>query len=375
MNNLIKLLQKNYICYTLVFIVIIFSLFRTNIIKYHSNIDNSKEIFIFYIKNIKMDDNKITLNLVNTEEVIGYYYFKNNEKEYIINNLLIGDKVKINGKLSSFNNNTVPNTFNYKKYMYNKKIYYKVNINKIDKISSSNNVFIKIKNYIIKRCSNFKYSKSYLLTFILGDDSYVDDNVIKSYQGNGISHLFSISGMHVSLLTSIILLLLNKINNNKLSNYITICFFLIFYMFITNYSPSILRASIFYIFSLINRFLKLEVSSKNILLYTFILLVVINPFYIYDIGFELSYSIVYSFIVFKNKLNNYNNYFIKILITSLISFLVSLPILIYNFFQINILGIILNILFIPLISIIIFPLSLITFIFPILDFPMLAHPI
>ncbi len=366
-----ELLQKNYVCYALVFIVIIFSLFRTNIIKYYSKIDENKNEFIVSIKNIKIDDDKISLNLLYKEEIIGYYYFnKDNEKEYFINNLSIGDKIKIKGKLSSFKNNTVPNTFNYKQYLYNKKIFYKINIYEIEKISNNKNIFLKVKNYIIKRCNNFKYSKNYMFTFILGDDSYINDDVIKSYQNNGISHLFSISGMHISLLTSIILLLLNKINNNKIINYIIICLFLIFYMFLTNYSPSMLRASLFYIFTTINRFLKLEISSKNILLYSFIFLLIINPFFIYDIGFELSYSIVFSLIMLKNKLDNYSNYLVKILIVSIISFLVSLPISIYNFYQINLLGIILNIIFVPFISLIIFPLSLISLVFSALDFPL-----
>ena len=365
-----ELLQKNYVCYAFVFIVIIFTLFRTNIIKYYSKIDENKNEFITIVKDIKIDKDKMTLYLYDKEEMIGYYYFINNGEKYYKNSINIGDKLKIKGSLSKLNNNTVPNAFNYKKYMYNKKIFWKLNINKIDKISNNKNLLLTIKNYFIKRCNNFKYSKDYLFTFILGDDRYINDNVIKSYQINGISHLFSISGMHVSLLTSIILLLLNKINDNKVINYIIISLFLIFYMFLTNFSPSILRASLFFIFTIINKFLKLEISSKNILLYTFILLLIINPFYIYDIGFELSYLITLQLTILKNKLDNYNNYFIKILIISTVSLLITLPISIYNFYQINILGILLNIIFVPLISLIIFPLSIITFIFPILDFPL-----
>ena len=52
----------------------------------------------------------------------------------------------------------------------------------------------------------------YLNAFILGDTSYLSEDIKNSYLTNGISHLFSVSGMHVGFLSSIILFLLNKIS-------------------------------------------------------------------------------------------------------------------------------------------------------------------
>ena len=68
-----------------------------------------------------------------------------------------------------------------------------------------------------------------------------------------------------------------------------------------------------------------------------------------------------------NKLLNKGNYFYKLLKVSLISFLVSIPILINNFYQLNIFSVIYNIFYVPFVSYILFPINLLTIIFPFLD--------
>ena len=90
----------------------------------------------------------------------------------------------------------------------------------------------------------------------------------------------------------------------------------------------------------------------------------VNPNFIYEVSFQYSFVISYSLIVLQDFINSRNNYFIKLFKTSLISFIVSLPITLYNFNSINLLSIIYNLFYVPLISIIVFPLSLLSFIFP-----------
>jgi len=92
-----------------------------------------------------------------------------------------------------------------------------------------------------------------------------------------------------------------------------------------------------------------------------------NPYYIYNVGFLFSFIVSFYLIMFNKLINKYNNYFIKIFVISIISFLAGLPILINNFYSINLMSIFLNIIFVPLVSFVIFPLSLITLIFPIFD--------
>ncbi len=98
-----------------------------------------------------------------------------------------------------------------------------------------------------------------------------------------------------------------------------------------------------------------------------IILLLIQPFYIYNTSFQYSYIISFSLILYSYKIKTIKNKLKKSLYISFVSFMVSIPICIYNFYQINIFSIILNIVLIPLVSIIIFPLSLISFIIPYLS--------
>ena len=210
-------------------------------------------------------------------------------------------------------------------------------------------------------------SYEYLNLFILGNNNYIDNYILESYRKNGISHLFSISGMHISIFTSVILLILKRIiKNNKLILFILFVI-LIFYIFITNFSSSVIRASSLFLVSMLLSILGYKVKSSNILIYIFIFSLIENPYKIYNSGFLFSYVISFSLIHFSPKINNYKNYFIKLLITSIISYLISIPILINTNFSINLLTPFINLIFVPYVSLIIFPLSLLTFIFPFLE--------
>ena len=89
----------------------------------------------------------------------------------------------------------------------------------------------------------------------------------------------------------------------------------------------------------------------------------LNPNSIFDVGYQYSYLISLSLLLSSSKIQS-NHYFISLLKVSLLSFLVSIPISLYHFQQINLLSIIYNLIFVPFISIIIFPFSLIVGLIP-----------
>ena len=135
-------------------------------------------------------------------------------------------------------------------------------------------------------------------------------------------------------------------------------------MYLTDFTPSILRSGIMFILLTLNKLFNFKIKTKNIIMLTFIIIVLINPYYIYNLGFQLSYLISFYLIIFAHIINKHKNYFKKIFITSLISFLVSFPIIISNYYQVNLLSILINLLFVPIISYIVLPLAFITLILP-----------
>lgn len=347
------ILLCDYLYYILFFITCIFLLININ-----KKIDvpiltnNSYELII---NDYKINDKTITIYFDN---IIGKYYVDNDEKvKEFKDNYSFGDKIYIEGEISVPNNNTIPNNFNYKDYLYHKYIYYIIKIDKIKMISKNDNIFLNIKNSIYKRIDKIKYN-NYLYAFILGKSYYIDSEVLNNYKINGITHLFALSGLHVSMFSSIILFILKKIKlSEKLSYFIT-SLFLIFFAFIASFTPSIVRSVLFFILSSINNVYYLYIKPKYLLYIVFSILIFINPFYIYDTGFILSFCISFFILLFNEK-NKINNNLLSILVISILSTLSSLPIIINMSYEINILGFINNLFFIPYVTYIVFPLSII----------------
>ncbi|MBP3920241.1 MAG: DNA internalization-related competence protein ComEC/Rec2 [Bacilli bacterium] len=353
MKNLrITLLYKTIIIILLLTIGITFY----RIISYKSKEVYQNEI-IGIVKYIKYDNSKIEIELENKNILVTKYV-------NTLPNIKLGDKIKVIGKISIPQKNTIPNLFNYQKFLLSKKINYIMNADEIKKISDNTNIKYKIKNIIIEHINNYK-TKDYLNTFILGNNT-VQDNIKTSIRNNGISHLFAVSGMHLSMFSSILFFVLRKLKIHDNINYFIIILFFVFFAFLTNYSPSILRSLFMFIGLSINKIFDLKIKSIYICLITLIILLLLNPFYIYNIGFIFSYTVSITLIICNKKIES-KSYFKSLLLISLISFIVSIPILFQNYYQINILTPLVNIIFVPFVSFIIFPLSLITFIIKPLD--------
>ena len=313
---------------------------------------------------IKINGNQLKMEVKAKEKIIMTYYFKTEqEKEYYLKNLELGDEIHSYGKLVQPSSNCNFLSFNYQNYLKSKKIYWLFSIEKFQ-INKKDNIFYKIKNKMLKRIENSQNQK-YLKTLILGEND-LEENVKDTYRLNGTSHLFSISGMHITLLTTSLLFILNKVSKKKWIHFIIISTILIFYIFLTNYSPSVIRAALLFIFLNIKKVCSLQISNFEILLFLFLFLLSYNPYYVYNIGFLYSFIISLGLIYFSNQFCN-ESYLKRIFHISLIAFLLSIPITIKNFYEINLLSPLINILFVPLMSFVIFPFTIFTFLFPILN--------
>lgn len=359
-----KILLYDSLYYILIILSLIYIFIYSKIFILNTNYNKNNNKFYLKINNYIIDGNKLSIDFDNLK---GTYYFETKDEINLFKkNYNLGDTIEVNGTLEKPNNNTIPNTFNYKKYLYHKRIEYILKINNLEKVKNNKSIPIKIKNYILKRIENIKNNK-YLYAFILGKSSYIDIESYNNYKINGITHLFALSGLHVSLFSSIVLYILNKLKLNEKVTFTITSIFLITFSFIASFTPSILRATIFFILSSVNKIYYFFIKPKNLLYLTFAILIFINPFYIFDTGFILSFTITYFILLMNEKITIEGN--IKsILIVSMLSFLSSLPIIINLSYEINIIGFINNIFFIPLVTNIIFPLSLIVILIPKLSF-------
>ena len=359
MKRLKMILQSRYLFKILTILSLIITILYTKCYHFKSVFDLNDTEFTGIVEDYIVKDNKIKISLKSKERIIVIYKY-NNQK---FNKLSYGDKVRIVGVLNVPSTNKIFNNFNYKEYLYNKRIYYIVEASKIDKIENNNNYIYTIKNLLYNRINHLKSSR-YIKALLFGDNK-LDKEIKSSYQVNGISHLFSVSGFHVNFITSIIYFYLDRITYNKRLKYIIIDLFLILYLLLCNTS-SLLRCTIMHILLSINFILKLNIKKIDIVLFTLVISIIINPFIIYDIGYIYSYTISFFLILYKDKYKT-NNKLSRTLYITIVAFLVSLPINIYTSYEINFLSILLNIVIVPIVSLILLPLAILTLIFPIFD--------
>ncbi len=351
MLKLRTLLLHDYIYYVLLLITILISIPRLYI-KSPSIYTTSSNELTAKVIDISKKDNKYQLTVKAEEKLIVYYYLKENENL----NINLGDIIQVTGTFTIPVQNTSENLFNYKEYLSYKKIKFLVKAKELKIVKRSSNPMYKIKSFVKKQAS----INSYIESFLFGDMSNVSSTVKTSYQDNGISHLFAISGMQITLIAESISKILKKLKIQEEKRFLISSIVVTLYYLLINKSPSALRGLLsFEIFS-INQIYYFYIKPSNLFIIVLSITLLINPFYIYDLGFQYSFLISFSLIAISTAITG--NYLQKLLKTSLISFLVSIPISLKNSFQINILSIFYNIFYVPFINLIVFPLSIIVLI-------------
>lgn len=341
-----KYLFKILFIICIIYLCLFFKL--NNNISIYNTYDN---VFYGKVINYKYSDNMYNITLKSKENLIIYY--KGNI------NINYGDYIKVYGNITIPTNNTIFSLFNYKLYLKKRNINYIVNSYDIEIIKHNTNIIYDIKSILVSRINNLIKSKAYVYSLILNDKRYIDSNIKKSYVNNGISFLISLSSIYLSLYIRVLSKKLKYIIYNKYFRSCFILFLLIIYLLIVNESISIIRFFVYFILKEINNIFNLKIKRIDILLLSFIIISLINPYYIIDISFILSFLIIF-FVGILNKNKNK-------LYTSFLCFMVTMPLVIYTNYSINILSIILTIIYLFYISYIVLPLSIVSIFFPFLD--------
>jgi len=184
----------------------------------------------------------------------------------------------------------------------------------------------------------------------------------QSYAAAGAIHILAISGLHIGiimLLISYILKPLDYLKNGKYLKLILVVSSLWFYAILAGLSPSIVRATTMFTALSFGLFLNRKTELINILALSAIILLLINPFYVFDVGFKMSYLAVLAIILIQPKIARlwhpkYKlvNYFWQLISVSTAAQIGVLPLSLYYFHQFPGLFFLTNIVIIPLLGII-----------------------
>ena len=231
---------------------------------------------------IKIKDKKFYLNIKKTENI---------DLEY-------GDRINLTGNFIEPETQRNYRGFDYRNYLKTQGIYGNINVNNITKIQNIglspkitilkriNSISNKIKN-IFKENFNEKIS-NVILGMLLGYTDEIDLNVKEDFSKSNISHILAVSGMHVGYVILFSNILFSKLFGKRKTYFITIIV-LIFYMFLTGLSPSVVRAAIMACLMLFSKLIYRKSDVWTNISISLLSLLIYNPFCIGNISLILSY--------------------------------------------------------------------------------------
>lgn len=237
-----------------------------------------------------------------------YRFYIMTDKKIQIN---YGDKIKLKGEYQRPEIQRNYKGFDYSEYLKQFKIYGTIKCSKIEMINQKADINIfkftnEISNKMIQNTKKVldEETSSIFLGLLLGYKTDIDENTQENFRNASMAHLLAVSGMHITYVILGINIILRKVLGKRIT-YIFSIFVLIFYMFITNFSPSVTRAGIMGIMLLFSKiiyrkndiFTSMSISLFSILIY--------NPFLILNIGLQLSYIGVVGIIVFNKEIIKY----------------------------------------------------------------------
>ena len=199
---------------------------------------------------------------------------------------------------------TFPNEFDYQSFLARKGIQFRQFIRKpqvIDMVEDRNSIefgvlyFRKYLIQILEKYLEIPESRQIASALILGEKDGLDREVRKAYSETGTMHILAVSGLHVGIIYAILLFPLKRVNpKSKYRKLYLLGVVVLIWVYagLTGFSPSVIRASgMFTLFSL-GQMRERKPSIWNILAFSAMLMIAVNPEVMMDVGFQLSYTAV-----------------------------------------------------------------------------------
>ena len=283
-----------------------------------------------------------------------------------VKTLVPTDRLVFVGKYTPISPPKNPYQFNYKRYMERKGVYGRTEVVAFSVVKNNTTGFMRSiartrSHLAIVIGKYFNQESSALLkTLLLGKRTDLDNEVYQHYVDAGAVHILAISGLHVGIITAILLLLLQKMPN--LGFYRSLRYFILLaglwaFAFIAGASPSVLRATVMFSFVGLSTLIRRKQGRFDALMLSMLFLLLINPYYLYDVGFQLSYAAVFSIMKFYPVMrkwwlpeNKYIRWIWSLFLVGLSAQIVVLPISLYYFHQFPILFFVANLIVVPLLQ-------------------------
>lgn len=296
-------------------------------------------------------------------------YFKRDSFE-----LKYGERILIRRDLDHIRNAGNPGGFDYRQYCAFRQIYYTAylkpaewsRLNGENKnfltsflITSRNNILDELKKAMVK-----DDQLSIAEALLIGYTDDLDRDLVKAYSNTGVVHIIAISGMHLGLIYIILLWVFNKLPYLRKLKVLKIIFILTglwLFALLTGGCPSILRSAVMFTCIIIGKHFSKSPSIYNSLAASAFILLCYNPYFLWDVGFQLSYISLLGIIVFQKYIYRIlyfkNKWIDKVWELSAVSIaaqVLTFPLCLYYFHQFPLLFLFTNLITVPLSTLILF---------------------
>ncbi len=310
--------------------------------------------------------------VLQTESVIyknRTFKVKNRILVYVNNiNMKIGYRTKISftGVVEKPKPATNPGGFDYRRYLASVGISGRVYLHGASDIQVSGKKgggYLYKTGYAIKNkvidiiSSSLDENQAGLLEgMLIGYKDGLDENAFKAFSKAGLTHIMVASGMNIAFIIMPFTFIFKKLRfSNFKANIITI-FILILFVFVTGFSASVVRAVIMGIIILAGRIIMREPEIYTSISASALIILIINPYTLFDIGFQLSFGATLSLVLFYPRIKSFTegkyipNVVSDTLAATVAAQLGVIPVTLYYFNNFSTFSIISNILVVPLVE-------------------------
>lgn len=294
-------------------------------------------------------------------------YFK---KDTALKNLDYGSQLVLRQPLQEIKNAGNPGSFDYRRYCLFQGITHRANLSATDfvilpgkKTDLYHTAIFSIRKQTVGTLQKFignQKDAGLAEALLIGYKNDLDKNLVQAYSNTGVVHIIAISGLHLALIYKILFWLTRYFKRKKKFRWIQLLLVLGVlwaFSFIAGGQPSVLRSAVMFTCIGVAEIVNRRSSVYNALFFSAFLLLCYNPFWLWDVGFQLSYSAVLSILVFFRPIYNWvapagwlKKKLWELVAATLAAQILTLPLVIYHFHQFPLMFLIANLVAVPLSS-------------------------
>lgn len=295
--------------------------FTLNDFRQASNqINSSETIYLVKVENVKpktekgqliqakIEAKKLTKDWRKIKDVRANLFVYQAEKNYKPDQSLL-----IKCRLETIKESVNPGAFDSKFYYTTQGVQYSGFVpseclEELNHEKTSNYYFWKSREFFKSKITSVlpKQEEGVAVALLLGDKSLLEDSVISAFTNTGTMHVLAVSGMHVGIILMILLFILERFSRfiNKKQAVIIALILIWMYGFLAGGSAAVMRSVVMFTIISSAQLFNRPSSNLNNLFFSAILLLLWNPWFLFDLGFQLSYAAMIGLFLFTEPLEN-----------------------------------------------------------------------